>query len=274
MVDWFSYFASGMPWTSWDENNPNCFTLPQFLNEHPLLGYSMMLLIVIGLSAGIATLLSNRQRCWLLLPLLAPGIFSVLHAKIGSNIIYPWYMVGFLPLSIVVFAIGFDRIGQLIPRRSAMVVISILFLLVFGLTTQTQRQLYRNHPVEALAEAVRLTRKVINPFHPDINEVITLDIVHATRLYDPAQLRVRSLEAFIEALKLADSSNRPLYLNLGNPGLLRRDLPGIGQLIDNREIFTSPTLIHGLQNPCTRYIFQYRPHSIENASILDKSSIE
>jgi len=271
MKDWFSYFASGMPWIPWDESNPYCLTLPQFLAEHPYLGYSSLLLIALGLAAGVIALASHRQRCWLLLPILTPGLLTVFHAKIGGNLLYPWYMVGFLPLSIVVIAVGLDHICRLIPKRSAFAVIAIFFLVVFGQVTQTQRQYYRNHPVEALAESVRLTRKVINPFNPNIDEVITLDIVHATRLYDPAHLKIRSLEAFVDALKQADSSNRPLYLNLGNPGLLSRDLPGIGQLIENRNIFKAPTLIHGLQNPCTRYIFRYHPHSIDNISLTDIS---
>ena len=266
MTDWFSYYTSGMPWNSWDDSNPYCLPLPQFLTEHPLLGYPLLLLVFIGIIAGIVAFASNRQRCWLLLPLLTPGLLTVMHAKIGGNLLYPWYMVGFLPLSIVLFSIGVDHISRLIPQRAAFAVISVIFIVIFGLTTQSQRQLFRMHPVEALAESVRLTRTVINPFHPGIDDVITLDIVHATRSYDPAHLKIRTFDALVDALKLADTSNRPLYLNLGNPGLLGRDLPRIEQLIKNGKIFEKPTLIHGLQNPCTRYIFRYHPGSIDPAS--------
>ncbi len=262
--DWFSYFASGMPWNSWDKSNPYCLPLPQFLADHPIPAYSLLLFIFLSLIAGIVVFLGNRTRLCLLLPLLAPGLLTVMHAKIGGNLLYPWYMVGFLPLSIVILSIGLDRISRLLPTRSSLVVISILFLTAFFVTTHAQRQLFRNHPVEALAESVRLTRSTINPFHSDIDKVITLDIVHATKSYDPAHLKIRSIEALVDALKQADDTGRPLYINLGNPGLLGRDLPGIEKLIWNEEVFTAPTLIHGLQNPCTRYIFQYRPHSIKN----------
>ncbi|NOX99757.1 MAG: hypothetical protein GXP30_08525 [Verrucomicrobia bacterium] len=176
-------------------------------------------------------------------------------------------MVGFLPLCIVLLSIGLERISRLIPPRSSVVVISVFFLAVFAITTQAQRQLFRNHSVEALAESVRLTRTVINPFHPDIDEVITLNIVHATKTYDPAHLPIRSFQALIDALKQADSTNRPLYINLANPGLLGLYLPEVEKLIWNTDVFKAPTLIYGLQNPCTRYIFQYRPHSIENISL-------
>lgn len=263
MKNWFGYFASGMSWSPWDKANPYCLTLAQFLKEHPYPGLILLLLLAIGSIAGLITFLSKPRRRWLLLPLLAPGLLTVLHAKLGGNLLYPWYMVGFLPLSIAMLAAGLDSIGRLIPVRPAFAVISIFFLIIFGMATQNQRQLYRDHPVEALAESVRKTREVINPFHPHIDDVITLDIVHATRLYDPAHLRVRSVNALVDALKQADSSNRPLYLNLGNPGLLSRNLPGIGQMIHNRSLFEDPILIHGLQNPCTRYIFRYIPDSID-----------
>ncbi len=263
MENWLSYFASGMPWNPWDENNPYCITLPVFLKEQPLLGYSSLSLTGLFLLAGFVVLLKKRQHRYLLLPLLAPGLLTILHAKLGGNLLYPWYMVGFLPLCIIVVSVGLDRFSRLFPNNKAFLPLAVSFVILFGWLTQEQRQLYRQHPVEALTQSVRLTRKVINPFAPNIDEVITLDVVHATRLYDPAHLRIRSLEQFITALKLADSSNRPLYLNLGNPGLLERDLPIVGQMIDNRELFQPPTVIHGLQNPCTRYILHYIPHSIE-----------
>jgi len=267
--DWFSYFASGMAWDSWDKSNPYCLTLPDFLRGHPWLGGLLLLLVISALGAGLAVFLGNRNRRWLLLPLLAPGLLTVLHAKLGGNLLYPWYMVGFLPLSTILVAVGLDRLARPMPGRAAFAILAILFLMAFSLVTQQQRQLYRNHPVEALAESVKLTRKVINPFDPHIDEVITLDIVHATRSYDPAHLRVRSLADFVGALTKADASDKPLFLNLGNPGLLERDLPDIGRMIHDRNLFEAPILIHGLQNPCTRYIYRYIPHSINRTPLVD-----
>lgn len=260
--DWFSYFASGMAWDPWDKSNPYCLTLPDFLRGHPWLGGLLLLLMATSLVAGLSVLLGNRNQRWLLLPLLAPGLLTVLHAKLGGNLLYPWYMVGFLPLSTIIVAIGLDRLARLVPGRAAFPALATLSLIAFALVTQQQRRLYRSHPVEALAESVKLTREVINPFDPRIDEVVTLDIVHATRSYDPAHLRVRSLGDFVDALAKADATNKPLFLNLGNPGLLERDLPDIGRMIQDRNLFEAPILIHGLQNPCTRYIFRYIPHSI------------
>lgn len=264
--DWFSYFASGMPWIPWDKSNPYCITLPNTLEQSSLLPSNTLGLIALSLLVGFFTFLLNKQHRYLLLPLLAPGLLTVLHAKVGGNLLYPWYMVGFLPLCIVVVSVGLESISKIIPKAktSAWVILALLFCSLFAILTQKQRQLYRNHPVEALARSVRQTRKVINPFDPKIDEVITLDIVHATRLYDPAHLRIRNLEQFVAALKLADSTQRPLFINMANPGLLTIYLPRIGQMIDNRELFQEPIVIHGLQNPCTRYIVQYIPHSLKN----------
>lgn len=269
--DWFSYFASGMAWNSWDKSNPYCLTLPDFLRQHLWLGSLLLLLVVTGLVAGILVFLGNRNRRWLLLPLLTPGLLTVLHAKLGENLLYPWYMVGFLPLCIILASIGLDRLARQLPGRAAFSTLATLFLIAFTLVTQRQRNLYRNHPVEALAESVKLTRKIVNPFDPRIDEVMTLDIVHATRSYDPAHMRVRSLGEFVDALKQADASNKPLFLNLGNPGLLERDLPDIGRMIHDRNLFAPPVLIYGLQNPCTRYIFRYIPQSISRTPLMDPS---
>ncbi len=264
--NWISYFASGMPWSAWDANNPYCITLPDFLSDHPLLTAPALLFILIALLTGFLALLKNPTQRYLLLPLLTPGLLTVLHAKLGGNLLYPWYMVGFLPLSIVVVSIGLDSLARFSPKRPAFIFIAAAFILLFAQLTQTQRQIYRTHPVEALAESVRMTRKVINPFAADIDEVITLDIVHATRLYDPAHLRIRSFEEFIAALKLADSTQRPLYINMANPGLLGRDLPKIDKIINNRNLFQHHKVIHGLQIPCTRYILRYIPHSFNRVS--------
>ncbi|MCF6313673.1 MAG: hypothetical protein L3J39_14605 [Verrucomicrobiales bacterium] len=267
--DWFSYFASGMPWSPWNESNPYCITLPDALEQSALLTSSALTLIAISLLIGFFSLLLNQHHRYLLLPLLAPGLLTVLHAKVGGNLLYPWYMVGFLPLCIIVVSVGLERISAIIPKakNSAWVIVALLFCGLFAILTHEQRQLYRNHPVEALARSVRETREVINPFDPKIDEVITLDVCHATRLYDPAHLRIRNLAEFVAALKLADSTERPLFINMANTGLLTIYLPQIGQMIDNRELFQEPIVIHGLQNPCTRYIVQYIPHSLDKTTI-------
>ena len=265
LQDWVGFWTLGTPWYPWEPGNPFSITWRDLHAEQPLITTWAAALLGLFFAAGIITLVTKETRRWWLIPLLTPALLMFGDAVRMENLLYPWYSVGFLPLAFIVVGIGFGAVAPsagkcfgilaaVLPTLAGAVVV-----VIFALATQHQRQIYRQHSVEPLGEAVRLTREVVNPFHPRIDETLTLGYVHATRLYDPAMTLATNDEEFFEAIRQADLLNRPLWINAANLGLGSSHFPKGTALIEDRDVFDEPIVLYGLQLPCTRYVFRYRP---------------
>ena len=271
--DCFAYWMSGMAWHPWQPGNPCCLTLPDYLDQHHTVTLAYLAVLIAFYLAGVlALLLRKGARPWLI-GLLLPVPLMVADAHVSGYLLYPWYMVGFLPLTFVVAGAGFDQITRsltFLPRFArplVVMVIAFAALALFAFVTNDQRQLYRSKPVEPLADSVHLARGVVNPFHPGIDQVLTLGFVHATRLYDPAMLYAGSDAEFLSSLREADLTNRPLSVNTANLGLARVHFPEAMALLENPEVFEPPVVLYGLQVPCTRYLYRYKPGGLARAAI-------
>lgn len=265
MENWLADWVLGTPWHPWEPGNPLAITWRDLHEQSPLVTIWAAALVGLFFLAGVVVLITRRRARWWLLPLATPALLMFADAVRAGNLLYPWYTVGFLPLAFVVVGAGFgavlpggrDRPGPLSGLMSLLAAGAIVAL--YATATQPQRKIVREHPVEALADSVRLTRKVVNPFSPGIDDSLTLGFVHASRLYDPAMTLAQTDDAFVEAIRRADLLNRPLWVNAANLGLAENSYPRAMALVRDRDVFDEPVVIHGLQLPCTRYVFRYRP---------------
>jgi 4-amino-4-deoxy-L-arabinose transferase-like glycosyltransferase len=263
--DSLAYWALGTPWESFEAGNPLALDWNALHEAHPLATVWAAALIGLFLVAGFLALFWRSAYRWWLVPLLAPVPLIFLEAHLSENILYPWYTVAFLPLGLVVVGVGFGAVAPGARRwPKALGAIPPLLagfgvLALFAVATQAQRQIIRTHAVEPLAETVRLTRDVVNPFHPDIDDSLTLGYVHASRLYDPAMKLAENDEEFIAAIREAEMLKRPLWVNAANLGLAKSIFPKASALVEDRDVFEAPIVVHGLQQPCTRYVFRYKP---------------
>ncbi|MCB1236946.1 MAG: hypothetical protein KDM91_17895, partial [Verrucomicrobiae bacterium] len=261
LKNWPFDWAFGTPLMSWDEANPNALTVHDLFSRSPISTAAVAGLSGVLLILGIHALWqkADRGRLWAL-ALLLPAPLMFADAFRSSKILYPWYTVGYLPLAWIVvgagFACLFDRFSR---QRFLTPVLTMGWVAAFALATAPQRNLVREKSVEPLAESVRVTREVVNPFHPRIGEVLTVELVHATALYDPTMRRIKSDDDFVAALREADREGKPLFVNAANLGIGRPIYPKAFALIEDPAVFEEPIVLHGLQNPCTRYVFRYRP---------------
>ncbi|MCB1230265.1 MAG: hypothetical protein KDN19_08370 [Verrucomicrobiae bacterium] len=264
--NFFCDWALGTPWHPWDPGNPYAITWRDLHEAHPLLTIWAAALVGLFFLAGLVILGTRKRLRWWLLPLCLPAVLVFADAIRSGNLLYPWYTVGFLPLAFVVVGVGFGAVVPGIDGKKGGFWGAAIFLIAgaavvvpFAFATSAQREIYRQRPVEPLAESVHLTREVVNPFSPGIDESLTLGFVHASRLYDPAMTLAQSDEEFIDALRRAELLNRPLWVNAANLGLAEPLFPKTMQLLSDHDVFEEPVVLHGLQHPCTRYVFRYRP---------------
>lgn len=265
MQDLLAYWALGTPWHPWEPGNPLALVWRDLQETHPLATVWAAVLVGCFVAAGAAVLLARPRARWWLLPLLGPLALFLIDTERTSHVAYPWYTIGYLPSLLILGGVGFGAIvptAQRWPRllRAGLPLLCGLAVLsLFAVATHPQRQIIRAHPVEPLASSVRHARRVVNPFHPDIDETLTLGFIHATRLYDPAMTLAQTDAEFVSALRRADQLRRPLWVNAAHLGLGEISHPLASRLVQDREVFEAPVIFHGLQDPCTRYVFRYRP---------------
>ncbi len=276
--DALSFFASGMPWNEWDAANPNSLTLAERIHQWPVLSMAALALLTPLFFMGLVWFLTSLRRAFYLSILLTPTVLTILQAKIGGKVLYPWYLVGFLPQFLMIIAIGAVMFpyGLRISERwrpYLSAALSVLSLAALLFLSQPQRHLYRSRGVELLEQSVRHMREVVNPFAPGIDDVITLGYVHHTRLYDPAARLLNltddatATEDFVKWLRAADAESKPLYVNTANLGLARQYFPTTMNLLENPEVFEPPVIFPGLQEATTRYVYRYRPGAVAKLSL-------
>ncbi len=259
IVDALCYLASGLPWHTWDAANP--FSL--HLSSMPRLLVLTLLIVVAGLFVlGILRLIAGERSSRLLLPaLLLPGPLMVAQALVMENFLFPWYLLISLPMVVVFAGLGIDSLGNLAnssAQRSALVGGLALgcFALLLG-TAHERIHLLRTQSVEPLYESVALTRKVMNPALPEIDDgVITVGFLMWTEGYDPAAHRVDSADELRAELELAREQGKELYIHFAQFLLARQSAPEIMALIEDEDLFERVAVLHGLWQPCTRWVYR------------------
>ncbi|MEM7144349.1 MAG: hypothetical protein AAF591_04395 [Verrucomicrobiota bacterium] len=289
LQDALSYLGFGFPWRPWESDNPLAVTLSDFKADHPTLFLlTLTLALALALLGAIRLAAAKSPARWLLLPIVLPLAVAYVHNSLTGNLMMHWYAVGSLPGLVILWALGADTLTKLIPSKIlphiARPALPALFILAFFALTHSQRQILWKHPVEPLYECVQSMRNILNPSHPDIDEVMTLGFHMYSVGYDPAVIRLNTKEyaigepteqaavnEFIAALKEADTSNRPLHVNIAQQPFARLMLPALMEILDNEDVFEVVKIHYGLQSPCTRTIYRYRPGSVASLSNSNSS---
>jgi len=257
--DVLSYLASGLPWRSWDAANP----LSIHLSAMPrLLAVSLLVLIATLVVIGVLRLITGERSSRLLLPaLLLPGPLMVAEALVMQNFLFPWYLLISLPMVVVFAGLGLDSVGNLGKSPAQRTVLAGglavgCFALLLGVSHH-RVHLLRSQSVGPLYESVALTRDVINPASPQIDdEVITVAFSMWTEGYDPAAHFIRTADDLRAEIDLARDQGRELYVNFGQFLLARQNTPEIMAMIEDESLFEQVAVLHGLWQPCTRWVYR------------------
>ena len=140
--------------------------------------------------------------------------------------------------------------------------ITLIFVAMFAAAAWPQVKILRAHSVEPLRESVQVTRSVMNPSNPEIDKVITVGFVQATRGYDPTMYFIRPSDPkgkFESLLERSTTEKKPLFVNLAMPEAARQPtaFPEIMKFIDDPNQFELVKRIHGMTGYTTRYVYRY-----------------
>lgn len=256
-----AYLTSGIPMRPWDADNPLCVSWLTTFRDHRAIFIALASLAAIALGAGAVRLwVSSVRTRALLAPLLLPAPLMFAHNAISGNYLYFWYLVIALPGAVTVAAIGIEWTSRIASSRrirdAGLVVASGIAIGAFAFLTAAQRRIYREHPSEPLRESVALTRRILNPAHPDIDRAITIGFHMITKGYDPAHRRAESADDLRRWIEAARTSGRPLHVNFAQEGLARVAHPEIMTLLDDPSLFTEVARIPGLDEQCTRVVLR------------------
>ncbi|MCP4847097.1 MAG: glycosyltransferase family 39 protein [Verrucomicrobiaceae bacterium] len=256
------YMGTGMPWNPWEANNPNCL----FLAETPAISLTILALFYGFILLGALRLSKSGCR-WLLFTLCIPYLLMLSHSLIGNVLLYQWYAIIHLPFALCLASIGLECISSTIQsvrlRTQAGLLLLAAFLIPYSLHTKAQRTLQRDQSVEPLLESVRITRKVLNPLHPDVDNAITAQFCMITPGYDPTSYIIKRKyspepeKKLHSLMQMADETRKPLHVNIGQPALARLEWPELMTILEDQALFQALDPLYGLQSGSSRYIFRY-----------------
>jgi hypothetical protein len=230
---WFqdaaSYLLCGTPWHSWQPGHSLSISVKELPTMARVLGCAAQgALVVLAMRTLLSLLRREEMRPWLLVFLGAPAAMALHMASSGMRP-YPWYLMLFMPLFAVLLA------G---PRRS---ISGFWWLLLMGgmaWISQPQRQALASHPMEATRESVALTRRIMNPRHPDYQkQSITAGFTMFTEAYDPLLVRFQTAEELKALMQRAKAEGKELYINFSSRAFCRANYPALFQLFDHPQQF-------------------------------------
>ena len=260
LSDVAAYLTTGSAWYPWDASNPLC----SVWGNTPLLIAAPFFIFLLTLTiAGIVRLAAASRRSLYFLPIFVlPPLLTYLHNAVSGTYLFRWYLLPALPLIVALWAVGLSASTQLVTSRRwrdpALLAITLTALAIYGTATHHQRTLYRQHPIEPSRDAVALTREVTNPFAPEYDtSAITASFHMPTPAYDPGARYVHSAEELKQLAAQASALNIPLYVHFAQPGLARTTSPDILDLLESETFFTPLPPLHGQDEQCTRYIYEF-----------------
>ena len=259
LSDVAAYLTTGSAWYPWDPDNPLCSV---WSNTSPLITVPFFIFLFGLAIAGIIRLATASRRSLVFIPVFfLPPLLTYLHNAASGTYLFRWYLLPALPLIIALWAIGLSAFIRLIPsnrwRDPGLLAITLIALAIYGTATHHQRALYRHNPIEPSRDAVALTRKITNPYHPEYDaSALTAGFHMPTPAYDPGARQVRSTKDLEQLIVEAAGSKLPLHVHFAQPGLARQVAPGIFTLLEDKALFTPLPPLPGQDEQCTRWIYK------------------
>lgn len=265
-IDSVSLFLSGCHWHVWDVSNPLAFGLKGLLDESPILFTLCAGVLGAALIAGAVRLIKKQSIAWIVLPIfLAPPAVFLAQAAIQQTAFYPWYIIGTLPIVPILLALGADyavrplgtkRIGGLAAILSATAVI-----VLFNTINHRQRSITTSHPIEPKRDSFHLYRPTTtNPFHPAINNILTIGFHQENNTYDPKMSRLDDVDQqhlIHDVIDEAIRTGKPLFVDFAQEPYARVHFTEIFDVLDDPSRFEVVAELPGLEPQNTRKVMRF-----------------
>lgn len=248
---------TGSRWSNWLPENELITSWQARVAAHPVLaGGFLIILILLWLLGIVAVWRQGGARRWMgiLWVLLPVSIFLQLYLK--QNIFLPWYWVPALPGSVLLMAFGVQAAAQRAGRAGILLVTGLPAVVAAGLLPQHSH--LRAAPLQRNREAALLTRRVINPTHPDYGgDALTAYVGRFYQGYDSSAEQLENLIQLRNLMQLAQSKNLPLFVNLCRPQRTEPTIQDILNLLDNPARFRKSPPLYGTDFESTRWVYEF-----------------
>ena len=212
--------------------------------------------------------------------LIGASVVAYALATMTGTALYHWYFVHLLPFLFALIALGLAvairRLSGSIPLVDRMPTGGKMLLrggiffapvALYALTVAPQIHALRSHPLDPRRESVDLSRPKA-PFEDPVHlDTITAHCLQSTLSYDPHGWQLRKANSppdskdgpgLVQLMRLADSTDAVLWVNVGAVDILTREHPRIAKMLATPDLFTPPKIVHGLEPQFIRHLYRYR----------------
>ncbi len=266
-LDVLGYFIGGMDGVRhW--SGDHYYSWETLARLHPVLVWTGLILTCSLAVLGFALLAARNSgtarltAVWILLPL---GL-ALLHGQVSGSYYYAWYLIFALPCFALAWGLGADQLGTWLAARpiwkntppSAPLVSTIVAVLALGTLAPHlwgQLTFQRASPVEPLRDSVDLIRKLpaCYPYDKD-TKTVTAMFLMPTAAYDPAGIKINTLEELRALEDYALKHNRILAVHYGAADLAQAKFPEIMAEMDGPGKFPTKITLEATWPLLTRHI--------------------
>lgn len=250
---------TGSRWGDGDPSNPYLFSWAAQVAQHPLLAGGFLVVLIGLITLGFCRLwrASLAARWMACLFVIIPS-FIILHLFFKKSIFLPWYWVPAMPGILILLAAGVQSLAQRFALGYQLLLPASIVAYAVALFPQ-HRNLHAA-PLQQNREAALLTRKVINPTHPDFGkESITASLAMFYKGYDSECVFLDSPATLQKLMTQATQEKRPLYVNLSRANVLDDNGRAILAMLDDAGLFKKSPPLYGTDLESTRWVYEYAP---------------
>lgn len=267
LQDFWAYLTTGMAWHTWDTANPFCHTMETLRESQPMAYLFLLWMPVVLLPLGLARFsVRGGIHAAVAFGLATAVPLGFFLTQSGGNILYVWYLIFALPAYAAFAALGIETITWVFVRpwrnlhNLAPGLLACALLGAFFATTAAQRETLRTVPTEPQRDSVLLTRPSLDPYHPSVETITTVNVTFTTPFYDPRAIKLPDDESgaaqLRDLMREARTNGHSLYVNLGSEGLARHVYPRVMAMLDNPSDFELVQQLYGLELQNTRLVFR------------------
>jgi hypothetical protein len=244
ITDAISYVLYGVPAHSWDEQNPLCASLSELGTLGWIIGSIAALAYLVSLIDAGRLVWAEKAQRWFLGVTLGTPLCLFAHMISSGMRPYPWYLIILLPSLLWLLLRG---------RLATQLALVLCIIICTGVPTHIYS------PLEANRESVQLTRKVLNPLHPDFGkDSITAGCTMFTEAYDPTLVRFSTVDELRALMQQARQSGRALYVNFSSRAFCEASFPELFQILNDPALFQVVQVLPGQFAAGTREVLKAR----------------
>ena len=288
-IDWFQNFACrffiGCDWIeyrNYTERSELYIAGENLFAARPILFVGMATLIGAGVIGGLIALIRSKPVAGALLGvgLGAPMVLVFLSASMQGVFVFHWYYVYALPMVIGLAAIGLTEAlpslakairhqpsatGASMVGNLAGVVATILILIGYAALAAPKLTALRTSSQDPRRESVQAVRGDLALTDPRNDDILSAHVFRNALAYDPLGLSVEHASTtedsdtpgLLELMRLADTNQLELFVNVGMPSEARKLRPEVMGVIDESGYFVEHSIHPGLEPQFERIVYRY-----------------